>query len=120
MILVRRTAATEVSVSSASASDIWIAAESGTNNWTVAGFRAVVHDLCMLVGAVGSVAHITLGYGQNHPWLRTLDEGLERCHTNVRQNFIITRDGVKLYIADRTLETTSNSKSELRFSLRSN
>ena len=45
MILVRRTAATEVSVSSASASDIWIAAESETNNWTAAGYMAVVFKI---------------------------------------------------------------------------
>ena len=49
MTHVRRTAATEVSVSSANEFDIWIAAESGTNNWTAAGYMAVVHDLCMLV-----------------------------------------------------------------------
>ena len=49
MTHVQRKAATEVFVSAASASDIWIAAESGTNNWTIAGYMAVVHDLCMLV-----------------------------------------------------------------------
>ena len=120
MIRVRRTAATEVSVSSANEFDIWIAAESGTNNWTAAGYMAVVHDLCMLVGLLAVWRTSRWVTERTTRGSKALDGDLERCHTNVPRKFMITRDALKLYIADRTLELTFNSISELLFSLRFN
>ena len=108
MTLVRRTAATEVSVPFASASDIWIAAESGTSNWIVAGYMAVVHDLCMLVGLLAVWRTSRCVTERNTRGSQTLDGDLVRCHTNVPQKFMITRDAVKLSIAYRNLELTFN------------
>ena len=107
MSLVRRTAATVVSVSSASESDMWVADESETNNLTAVGYMAVVIMICcMIVGLLAVWRTSRWVTDRTTRGSQTLDEDLERCHTHVPQKFMITRDAVKLYIADRTARSS--------------
>ena len=94
MSLVRRTAATEATVSTASESDMWITADSGSNKWTVAGYMAVVIMLCCMLVGLLAVWHTSRWVAETTSrGSQTLDGDHERCHMKVPVRFMNTRFG---------------------------